>query len=203
MRYAVHDRNGWPLAMLGFSTAAWRLAPRDNFIGWTPRRREKNLPLVVDNPRFLIPALGQNPQPRLAHPRHHPPPPARGLGRAVQHHARAHRDLRRDTALHRCRLQGFRLDPCRRHQGARPLRPGQTVRQAQKGRLAAPPPTGLEANPQSVKSPGRRTLTARFPIQFANTEHRKRLRVEPVMNISNQGSVLIFVVSSNGLFYNH
>ena len=35
MRYAVHDRNGWPLAMLGFSTAAWKLAPRDNFIGWT------------------------------------------------------------------------------------------------------------------------------------------------------------------------
>ena len=28
MRYAVHDRNGWPLAMLGFSTAAWKLAPR-------------------------------------------------------------------------------------------------------------------------------------------------------------------------------
>ena len=54
MRYAVHDREGWPLAMLGFSTAAWKLAPRDRFIGWTPQLREKNLPLVVDNPRFLI-----------------------------------------------------------------------------------------------------------------------------------------------------
>ena len=54
MRYAVHDRNGWPIAMLGFSTAAWKLAPRDNFIGWTPEKREKNLPLVIDNPRFLI-----------------------------------------------------------------------------------------------------------------------------------------------------
>ena len=54
MRYAVHDRDGWPLAMLGFSTAAWKLAPRDNFIGWTPQQREKNLPLVDDNPRFLI-----------------------------------------------------------------------------------------------------------------------------------------------------
>ena len=54
MRYAVHDRNGRPLAMLGFSTAAWRLAPRDAFIGWTSELREKNLPLVVDNPRFLI-----------------------------------------------------------------------------------------------------------------------------------------------------
>ena len=50
---AMH-RDGWPLAMLGFSTAAWKLAPRDHFIGWTPQMREKNLPLVVDNPRFFI-----------------------------------------------------------------------------------------------------------------------------------------------------
>ena len=40
--------------MLGFPTAAWKLAPRDKFIGWSPEMREKNLPLVVDNPRFLI-----------------------------------------------------------------------------------------------------------------------------------------------------
>ena len=50
---AMH-RDGWPIAMLGFSTAAWKLAPRDSFIGWMPRLREKNLPLVVDNPMFLI-----------------------------------------------------------------------------------------------------------------------------------------------------
>ena len=54
MRYAVHDRNGWPLAMLGFSTAAWALAPRDRFIGWTPALRGRNLPLVIDNPHVLI-----------------------------------------------------------------------------------------------------------------------------------------------------
>ena len=40
--------------MLGFSNAARKLAPRDHFIGWTPGLREKSLPLVVDNPRFLI-----------------------------------------------------------------------------------------------------------------------------------------------------
>ena len=54
MRYAVYDRDGWPVAMLGFSTAAWKVAPRDRFIGWTPQLREKNLPLVIDNSRFLI-----------------------------------------------------------------------------------------------------------------------------------------------------
>ena len=54
MPYAVHARDGTPLAMLGFSTAAWKLAPRDRLIGWSPELREKNLPRVVDNPRFLI-----------------------------------------------------------------------------------------------------------------------------------------------------
>ncbi len=54
MRYAVHDRSGSPLAMLGFSTAAWRLASCDTSIGWRSGKRERNLPLVMDNPRFLI-----------------------------------------------------------------------------------------------------------------------------------------------------
>jgi len=54
MRYMVLDRSSNPVAMLGFSTAAWKLAPRDRLIGWTPELRERNLPLVVDNPRFLI-----------------------------------------------------------------------------------------------------------------------------------------------------
>ncbi len=54
MRHAIHDRNRAPVAMLGFSTAAWKIAPRDTFIGWIPEQRQKNLPLVVDNPRFLI-----------------------------------------------------------------------------------------------------------------------------------------------------
>ena len=49
MCYAVHDRDGLPIAILGFSTAAWKLAPRDRFIGRTPQPREKNLHLVVDN----------------------------------------------------------------------------------------------------------------------------------------------------------
>ena len=54
MRYAVHARNGTALAMHGFSTAAWKLAPRDEFIGWSPHKHEKNLSRVIDNPRFLI-----------------------------------------------------------------------------------------------------------------------------------------------------
>ena len=54
MRCAMRAADGTPLAVLGFSTAARRLAPRDRFIGWSPELRERNLPLVVDSPRFPI-----------------------------------------------------------------------------------------------------------------------------------------------------
>ncbi|MCY3876321.1 MAG: DUF4338 domain-containing protein, partial [Rhodobacteraceae bacterium] len=54
MRYAVQDREGRPLALLGFSAAAWKTAPRDDFIGWSPEVRERNLYRVIDNSRFLI-----------------------------------------------------------------------------------------------------------------------------------------------------
>jgi hypothetical protein len=43
-----------PLAAIGFSAAAWRVACRDHFIGWNDPARQKNLPLVVNNHRFLI-----------------------------------------------------------------------------------------------------------------------------------------------------
>jgi len=43
------------LALLGFGAAAWKTAPRDLFIGWTPQQRQRNLHLVVNNARFLIP----------------------------------------------------------------------------------------------------------------------------------------------------
>lgn len=54
MRYAVQDRQGRPLAMLGFSAAAWKTAPRDAFIGWSPEVRERNLYRVINNARYLI-----------------------------------------------------------------------------------------------------------------------------------------------------
>jgi hypothetical protein len=42
------------VALLGFGAAAWKAAPRDKFIGWNARQREKNLHFVVNNARFLI-----------------------------------------------------------------------------------------------------------------------------------------------------
>ncbi|MCK5803114.1 MAG: DUF4338 domain-containing protein [Lentisphaeria bacterium] len=42
------------LGALGFGAAAWKTAPRDQWIGWTPEQRKSNLHLVVNNARFLI-----------------------------------------------------------------------------------------------------------------------------------------------------
>lgn len=42
------------VAVLGFGAAAWKVAPRDRFIGWTAEQRVQNLPQVVNNARFLI-----------------------------------------------------------------------------------------------------------------------------------------------------
>jgi hypothetical protein len=53
MRYWVHAGEH-RVAALGFGAAAWALAPRDRFIGWTPQQRRANLHLVVNNARFLI-----------------------------------------------------------------------------------------------------------------------------------------------------
>lgn len=43
-----------PLAALLFTSAAWRMAPRDRWIGWSDAVRQQNLPLVVNHSRFLI-----------------------------------------------------------------------------------------------------------------------------------------------------
>lgn len=53
LRYFARSEEGL-LALFGFGAAAWKTAPRDNFIGWTPSMREARLHYVVNNARFLI-----------------------------------------------------------------------------------------------------------------------------------------------------
>lgn len=53
IRYLVASSRGW-LAALGFGGAAWKVGPRDRWIGWTHPQREQRLPLIVNNVRFLI-----------------------------------------------------------------------------------------------------------------------------------------------------
>ena len=54
MKYMVFDKNGHPLSCLLFGSAAWKSAPRDDYIGWSKQAREANLNLVTNNMRFLI-----------------------------------------------------------------------------------------------------------------------------------------------------
>ena len=53
IRYLVHAGRDL-VALLGFGAAAWALAARDRFVGWSSQDRQKNLHLVVGNARFLI-----------------------------------------------------------------------------------------------------------------------------------------------------
>jgi hypothetical protein len=53
MKYFVYSGDDI-LALLGFGASAWRVAPRDWYIGWSDEKRKENLHLVVNNARFLI-----------------------------------------------------------------------------------------------------------------------------------------------------
>jgi Domain of unknown function (DUF4338)/Transposase DNA-binding/Transposase Tn5 dimerisation domain len=54
MRYLVHSESYGYLGGLAFSSAAWRLEARDEWIGWSDEARRQNLSRVVGNSRFLI-----------------------------------------------------------------------------------------------------------------------------------------------------
>src|SRR5699024_6200660 len=43
-----------PLGCLQFSSPAWRMQARDQWIGWDKAAREHHLPHVINNSRFLI-----------------------------------------------------------------------------------------------------------------------------------------------------
>jgi hypothetical protein len=53
LRYFARSDEGL-LALFGFGAAAWKVAPRDKYIGWTQSQREVNLNFIVNNARFLI-----------------------------------------------------------------------------------------------------------------------------------------------------
>jgi hypothetical protein len=54
LKYMVYDKSDTPLACLLFGSAAWKCAPRDDFIGWDESARKKNLNFTTNNTRFLI-----------------------------------------------------------------------------------------------------------------------------------------------------
>ena len=54
LKYMVRDQAGHPLACMLFGSAAWKAKSRDAFIGWDKQTRQRNLPLLSNNSRFLI-----------------------------------------------------------------------------------------------------------------------------------------------------
>lgn len=54
LRYFIKTTHEKIVALIGFGAGAWKIAPRDNLIGWSPQQREKQLHFIVNNARFLI-----------------------------------------------------------------------------------------------------------------------------------------------------
>lgn len=54
LRYLV-TINGQVVACLSWASAAWKVKARDQFIGWDEATKRRNLHLIANNTRFLIP----------------------------------------------------------------------------------------------------------------------------------------------------
>jgi hypothetical protein len=52
--YQVTDRSGRDLACVLFGAAAWKVAARDTWIGWSPERRAQGIQRIANNSRFLV-----------------------------------------------------------------------------------------------------------------------------------------------------
>ena len=53
MRYPIRCETT-VLGAMGFGASAWSVAVRDQFIGWPPEQRQKQLHLIVNHSRFLL-----------------------------------------------------------------------------------------------------------------------------------------------------
>ncbi len=60
LRYVATDGERW-LALLAWSTAAFKCKPRDQWIGWPERLRWRRLELIANNARFLVLAEARRP----------------------------------------------------------------------------------------------------------------------------------------------
>ena len=58
VQYLARDVRGRELAVLVFGAAAWKVAVRDRFIGWSVAQRQQRLGALANQQRFLDPALG-------------------------------------------------------------------------------------------------------------------------------------------------
>jgi len=54
LQYLIKDRDDRELAVMVFDAAAWQVAARDQFIGWSGPQRRQHLGAIANQQRFLI-----------------------------------------------------------------------------------------------------------------------------------------------------
>jgi hypothetical protein len=54
VQYVARDHQGRELAVMSFGAAAWKVAVRDQFIGWSVAQRQRHLGCLANQQRFLI-----------------------------------------------------------------------------------------------------------------------------------------------------
>jgi len=54
VRYLLYGSSHRLVGAIGFGAAAWKLAPRDQWIGWNLEQRRRGLDLILNNARFFI-----------------------------------------------------------------------------------------------------------------------------------------------------
>jgi hypothetical protein len=54
LQYLARDQRGRELAVMVFGAAAWKVAARDQFIGWSVEQRQQRLGTIANQQRFLI-----------------------------------------------------------------------------------------------------------------------------------------------------
>jgi hypothetical protein len=54
VQYLIKDVRGREVAVMVFGAAAWKVAVRDRFIGWSVQQRQQHLGAIVNQQRFLI-----------------------------------------------------------------------------------------------------------------------------------------------------
>jgi hypothetical protein len=135
------------VALLSFGASAWKLAAREQFIGWHDEQRQRNLQLVVNNARFLIlpwiqcQGLASKILSLIQRQT------AQGLAGALRLPPRAARNLRRDASPSRHLLPGRQLDQGRSNRRARQEVPHQQADPPDQGHLALPPSPILPISP--------------------------------------------------------
>ena len=122
LRYWVRNRQR-ELACLQWTSPAWKMKPRDVWIGWSDEQRQRHLQWIVNNGRFLF-TLGARPKLGEQDLGSEHPTTAAGLGKSLWSSSIAAGDAGRRDSFSRNLLPSGQLDLHWTDHGSRPYGPG-------------------------------------------------------------------------------